>query len=151
MINLIFTLKPLALLTDDEKEQFYKHGCIWVSPLPEMRVIDGVYPIQVIAPDAAILAIAKPLLDEFDIRGAVEVVGAWNVDSDFVLDLNGNIIGCSRNALYPFNVALYQSLLNDIVTYDVSGNIGSTRRPTLDEALKTQVNRYAGMPVRILE
>ena len=92
------------------------------SRIYEMRVIDGFMPYQ--------SNISS--LDEVDVD--YDIIGIWNDDGSIV----------------QLDIKKYRNALNDIKVYDDDCNLIESKRPTLVQAKKTQVNVFNNQFVREL-
>ena len=146
MINIIFTFNPTQPLQDNHLLQLINERFDFVDRIPEMRAVNGAIPIQATVPALAGLQRIKTLLDSLDSRGSIQIIGVWREG----VDIDGNAV-MEQHPNFTFDLALYKLHLKNIKILDVNGvETGTTRRPTDAEALATPVNKFAGMPDRVL-
>jgi len=164
MLNVIFTLKTTPTM-DIDTVDFLSKNAIWVSQLPECRVIESNTRIcsQACVNNMETLEQLKMLISD----ALPEVVGVWysktglqygyeSVNTGTVEApiyeiqrikeyVDGVLIG-DLPIKYPFDIAKYTDSLSDIVTYDQDHNVISSVRPTQAQARDIQVNTFGGMP-----
>lgn len=148
----------------------------WVTELPEGRNINSISFCQLLCKGINQFENIKAKLEANDRIGEIdedtgevitasatmEVVGIWYADAGingnkdpgllygYKFRPNGTITtNVDFPSPYPFNLTLYTSLLQDVISY-VDGVETSRRRPTEAEASLIDVNKFMGMPDRIL-
>lgn len=96
-MNVIFTFKTTEPFTEAENKELEK---AFYSQIPEMRIIDGNVPYQATINEFDF----DSLLALLSSKGTVTIIGKWNDDGILII----------------YDVNLYRSYLNDIVTYETA-------------------------------
>lgn len=158
-MNVILTYKQILEFSEDAQKGINN---IQFSQIPEMRVIENInedesvnytIPYQANVTNEDEFTQLKSMLEGF---GVVDIIGKWNEDGSIV----------------EFDINKYKETLNGVKTFgnvdimgsveDEEGNVSevvvksyiselSSKRPTLAQAKKTQVNTFNKNVTRCLE